>query len=290
VLGRELLKFPGGKGANQAVGLARLGAAVVHLGKVGRDEHAGLLRHSLAAAGVETAGLLEDPTAPTGLALIQVAQDGANAIVVLPGANQAFTPRDLAGQAAWLAEAGFLVLQNEIPLETNLAAIALARRAGAEIVYNPAPFRPGTAELAAQVDYLILNEIELAELTGSPLVGQTAQAAALAEILGRWPLRAAVVTLGAAGALLGLPGRPARPFPALPVRALDTTAAGDAFVAGFTRALAEGQDPAGAVPLATQAAAYAVRLLGAQSSLPTRRQLADFLAELIPAQEQIRIK
>ncbi len=281
VLGHSFAKFPGGKGANQSVGISRLGVHVAHIGKVGRDDHGQLLKKNLEEAGVHLNGLIEDESTHTGIAFIQIADMGANSIVVVPGANTCLLPSDLDPFIPLLNRADFVVLQNEIPMETNLRVARLGREAGAMVVYNPAPFREGSDPVCRLADLIVLNEIELSELTGLPAGTEKEINAAAGKLLEKGETKAVVVTLGARGCMLKVKDRKdAEFFPAAEVTAIDTTAAGDAFIAGLVSSLSEGKDLRESVRVATEVAGYAVTIRGAQSSLPTRKQLEQFRTRL----------
>ena len=275
ILGREFNLFPGGKGANQSVGIARLGGIVTLVGKVGADDQALLLRNSLTQAGVNLAGLIEDPSSHTGVAFIQVADTGVNSIVVVPGANMRLAPSDLLAFDSLLNHAEMIVLQNEIPLETGLEAARMGKKAGAMILYNPAPFQKGADKLCRIADLVVPNEIELAELTGLPVSADGEVKTAAAALRSAYGLKTVIVTLGARGSLV-MNEKGSKFLPALPVQARDTTAAGDAFIAGLAVSLSEGKNWGEAAWFATLVAGYSVTLLGAQSSLPTRRDLERF--------------
>ncbi len=275
VLGRSFAKFPGGKGANQSVGMARLGADVTHIGKVGADDHGRFLKQSLEEAGIRLNGLIEDKSAPTGMAFIQIADTGANTIVVVPGANMRLLPPDLDPFVPLLKQADFILLQNEIPMETNLKAARFGREAGAMVIYNPAPFRPGSDRLCLLADLIVSNEIELTELTGLPATTRKEIVSAAERLLENGATKAVVATLGAKGCMV-MDRDGEEFFPAVDVKAVDTTAAGDAFIAGMTWAFSEGNNLRESVRLAGEVAGYAVTIVGAQSSLPTRDQLERF--------------
>jgi len=267
VSGGDLFRNPGGKGANQAVAAARLGRRVAMVGCVGDDEAGRDLLAALAADGVDHARVRVAGDAPSGTALILVSDDGENQIVVSPGANARLTPGDVAAAEATLAAAAVTLLQLEVPLETVAAA---AGTAGGRVVLNPAPVRPLPDELLGRVDVLVPNRVELAQLTGGPAPDTVEEAARLA---GRLPARAVVVTLGADGALVVEDGQ-ASHIPAVPVRPVDTTAAGDAFCGGLADALAGGADLQEAARRAVRVAAAACLRRGAQASLPTPADLA----------------
>ena len=266
VSGGDLFTNPGGKGANQAVAAARLGRRVAMVGRVGDDQTGRDLLASLEADGVDTAQVRTLAGVPSGTALITVSEDGENQIVVSPGANARLTPDDVAAAGAALRTAAVTLLQLEIPLESVAAA---ARTAGGLVVLNPAPMRPLPAELLGQVDVLVPNRVELAQLAGGPLPETVEAAMALA---GRLAARTVVVTLGADGALVVEHGQ-ASHVPAVPVTAVDTTAAGDAFCGGLADALATGATLQDAARRAVRVAAAACLRPGAQASLPTSAEL-----------------
>jgi ribokinase len=266
VSGGDLFRNPGGKGANQAVAAARLGRRVAMVGCVGDDQAGHELLASLEAAGVDGSRVRVVEGVPSGTACITVSEDGENQIVVSPGANARLTPDDVAAAAA-VRSAAVTLLQLEVPLETVAAA---ARTAGGRVVLNPAPVRALPAELLGRIDVLVPNRVELARLAGGPVPRTVEQAA---ELAGRLGARAVVVTLGADGALVVEDGR-AGHVAAVPVRPVDTTAAGDAFCGGLADALAGGAGLQEAARRAVRVAAAACLRPGAQASLPTLAELA----------------
>jgi ribokinase len=280
VVGSSFAQFPGGKGANQAYAAARLGAEVTMIGQVGGDPFGGWLRDSLAAGGVDVSSVGVDPAAPTGVALISIDESGQNQIVIVPGANGSFTPAALRPHEDRLRGAGVVLLQLEIPIDTVVRAAEQAREAGAVVILDPAPARADLpAALLAAADWVTPNETELAILDGRP--GATLsrpEATAAARRLCARGARNVVVKLGADGALV-LADRGAREqlVPAFPVRAVDTTAAGDAFNAAFAVSLTEGRAPADAAAFAAAAAAVSVTRRGAQPSMPTREEALALL-------------
>ncbi len=279
VLGHSFDIFPGGKGANQSAALARLGADVIHIGKVGMDDHGRLLKNSLERAGVHLSGLMEDDSTHTGIANIQIADNGANTIVVIPGANMRLLPSDLDPFVPLLKQADFIAIQNEIPMETNLRVARIGRESGATVIYNPAPYRNGSDQICPLADLIVPNETELSELTGLPVATDQEIELAAGRLLDKGETRAVIVTLGARGCMLK-ERTGAEFFPAVNVKAVDTTAAGDAFIAGMIWSLSEGKSLGESVRVANEVAAYAVTILGAQSSLPTREQFEQFRAQL----------
>jgi len=276
IIGDDFHTVPGGKGANQAVAAARLGAQVSMVGRVGRDAFAGPMLDNLAAAGVDHTFVTQDPEAATGVALIVVEGTGQNSIVVASGANKCLSPADVEAAEAVIAAADALLLQLESPLETVTRAAEVARSHEVMVILNPAPARPLPAALLLLVDVLVPNESETALLTGLPVCDR-AEAETAAMALRRSGVGTVILTLGERGALLAQEGG-ADLFPAFDVTPVDTTAAGDAFVAGFAVALAEGRTLAEAVRWGNAAGALATTKLGAQPSLPTRQDLEDLLA------------
>jgi ribokinase len=276
VIGQDLKMVPGGKGANQAVAAARLGSAVSLVGRLGDDDFGARLKRSLSAAKVNQGHLLETENSASGVALIVVDQAGENSIVVAPGANALVTPADVEAAADTIAAADVLLLQLEIPLPPVLRAAELAHEHGVRVILNPAPARALPAELLALVDILIPNESETAILSGLPTVNQSQIAIAAARLrdLG---VGSVILTLGERGALL-VQERGLTRFPAFAVdRVVDTTAAGDAFVAGVGVAIAEGRSLQDAIPLANAAGALTVTRAGAQPSLPFRSEVHALL-------------
>jgi ribokinase len=271
LLGGDFATFPGGKGANQAVAAARLGAPVRMIGRVGVDAFGDALLATLAADGVDTAHISRDHKAATGVALITVNAEGQNTIVVASGANFRVTPEDVSSAEADFESAAVVVAQLECPLPAVGRAVKLARAHGAQVVLNPAPAPPPPLrslppELLAGVDYLIPNQNELALLTGLDDVREAARALRASGV------RCVVVTLGEAGVLvLDEAGEVA--LPAHSVQVADTTAAGDAFVGAFATALLQGRSAREAARWGNAAGAAAVTRAGAQPSLPTREEL-----------------
>ncbi|HEX5569547.1 MAG TPA: ribokinase [Streptomyces sp.] len=275
VLGGPPAVLGGGKGANQAVALARLGHPVALVGAVGADPTGERLRHDLAAEGIDVCWL-DTAEAPTGQAVVLVDPDGENCIVVSPGANAAVGPRTVRAARAAVSGAAVVVAQLEIPMDAVLEA---ARLATGTFVLNPAPAAAVPAELWPHVDVLVPNRGELAQLCGAP-EPQTAQEAA--ELARRLPCPRVVVTLGAAGAVVvDEQGTAVLTPPA--VRAVDTTGAGDCFCGALAGALAEGRTLREAAALAVRAAAHSVQHSGAQAAMPTRAQAGALGAGGTPA-------
>ncbi|MET8582404.1 ribokinase [Streptomyces collinus] len=264
VLGGDLAVHPGGKGGNQAVAAARLGARTALLARVGDDAHGRLLLDAQRAAGVDTAGVLVGG-APTGVALITVDPSGDNSIVVSPGANARLAPADVRSAADLVRAARVVSAQLEIPLET-VVEVVRNLSPDSRFVLNPSPPRPLPDEVLAVCDPLIVNEHEARVLLGGPGEGDDpADWARL--LLARGP-RSVVVTLGAAGALV-CDGSGVSRVPAPKVAAVDTTGAGDAFTAALAVGLGSGASLADAAAHAARVGAVAVTRRGAQESYPT---------------------
>lgn len=277
VLGSGFMTAMGGKGANQAVGAARLGAAVTFVARVGDDAFGQQCLAAYAREGIDTRYVNITPETPTGIALIAVAADGENTIIVASGANMTLTPDDVARAEPAFQGADVLVLQLEVPLETSIAAARLAHRHNLRVVLNPAPAQRLPDELLREIDIITPNRIELAQMMRlSEAEVQALPDAELAHTALKLGPPAVVITLGAEGALVADSGGWIR-VPAFEVRAVDTTAAGDAFNAGLAVALARGADLVDAVRYANACGALAATKLGAQPSLPTGAEVERLL-------------
>jgi ribokinase len=277
VIGGGFHTAAGGKGANQAVAAARLGAQVNMVGRVGDDTYGQVQLSNLAADGVDTTFVTVDPKAHTGVALITVDDVGENSIVVSPGANWHVSATNVEAAKAAISGADMLLLQLETQPEVVTRAIELAARHDVPVVLNPAPARPVPPELLAQVTYLIPNESETALLSGQP-VADLGSAQAAARKLREMGVGTVVLTLGGKGAFL-VAQKQEKHVPAFAVEVVDTTAAGDAFVAGFAVAVASGKPLLEAVRFATATGGLATTKLGAQPSLPTLAEVKRLLGE-----------
>lgn len=277
VVGHALREYPGGKGANQAVAAARLGARVAMIGRVGDDDYGQRLRGELVAAGVDAAYVLDTPDCQSGLAAINVGDAGENSIVVIGGANAKLTPADVAASASAFHDAQVLLVQLEVPLDTIVAAVNLARKHGVQVIVDPAPAADSLpAELFA-ADVLCPNETEAARLCGRS-VESVADARAAAAWLCERGARIAIVKRGERGCVVAESGGRQREFAAYEVRVIDTTAAGDAFAGALAVALAESQPLDRAIPFAAAAAAISVTRPGAQPAMPTREEVERLLS------------
>jgi ribokinase len=276
VFGSQFAMFPGGKGANQAVCCAKLGGRVHFIGKMGNDVFRAKLMQSMKNDGVRLQHLCVDPAAPTGVALITVDARGQNEIIVVSGSNMKLTPADLDGKRYIFAKFTIVLLQLEIPIETVTQSARLAKAHGATVILNPAPARKLPESLLQMVDYLTPNEIETEILTGMP-VKSVASAQKAARRLLDSGVKNVIVTLGAKGCL-GVTNESAEVFPARKVKAVDTTAAGDAFNGALAFSLAKGRSIDEAIRFANAVAAFSVTKMGAQSSMPTMDELQKFLS------------
>lgn len=269
VLGSDLATHPGGKGANQSVAAARLGARTALLARVGDDAHGRLLLDSQRAAGADTVGVLVGG-APTGVALITVDPSGDNSIVVSPGANARLTPEDIRAAGSLLAASRVVSTQLEIPVESVTELVRTLPDA-ARFVLNPSPPAPLPPEVLAACDPLVVNEHEARYILGGTSSDLPADWAR--ELLALGP-RSVVITLGADGALTADGSGSPVTVPSPKVDAVDTTGAGDAFTAALAWRLGLGEDLATAAAYAARVGAASVTRRGAQESYPTADEVA----------------
>ena len=263
--------FCGGKGANQAVACARMGADVAMIGRLGDDPSATMLRASLTAEGIDDTGVVTTANTASGTAVILLTPDGQNRIMLIGGANAAVSAADIASQADAFDGAKLLICQLEVPMDAVTAAIDHAGSQGIPVLLNPAPARELPAELIAKIDYLIPNESEATLLTRVTVDGlDTALAAA--QLLRAQGARNVIVTLGGSGILI-LDANGPRHLPALPAEVVDTTAAGDSFIGGFATGIVEGMKLDEAAQLGLRAARVCVGRAGAQAALPYRSEV-----------------
>lgn len=276
VIGGEFVMAAGGKGANQAVACSRAGASTTLVARVGEDPFGRNALAGLERAGVNTDYVVRDPESTSGVALIFVDAEGENTIAVAPGANMRLTPEDIDAARAVIQRADCLLLQLEVPLAAVERAVAIAREAQTPVVLNPAPAptEPLPPSILQQVDVLTPNRAEAAALVGRAVRTVAEAQAAARELRRRGPKRV-VLTLGREGAV----ACEEEPFhiPACPVEAVDAVAAGDAFSAALAVALSEGMSFRSACRFAVAAGACAVTKLGAQPSMPTRREIEALL-------------
>lgn len=276
VAGKQVLYFPGGKGANQAVAASRLGARTTLIGRLGQDSFGAELRTFLGAQGIDPGSIKQTPETHTGTAIITVAASD-NTIVVIPGSNALVSADDVAD--APLAKGDVAVSQFEIPLPTIASFFQRAHAAGATTLLNPAPAQKMSPELLALVDILVLNETELGFLAGTELTDsdEAAKIIAVARELQVRVDQTICITLGKRG-LLALAASQELAVPGRAVKAVDTTGAGDCFVGALASQLADGVPLRAALAFANAAASISVQRMGAGPSMPTAAEVAAVLS------------
>ena len=269
ILGGKFLMGAGGKGANQAVAAKRLGGDVTFVCKVGRDIFGDNAIKGYEKEGIDTSHILRSD-APSGVALILVDAKAENSIAVAPGANGDLTPEDIRNLRGVIAEASYLILQLEVPVETVLEAARIAHEAGVYVILNPAPACPLPEELFKYLSLITPNQTETALMTGVETDGSSLDKAV--DALRAKGVKDVIITLGSRGSLVCTGGR--NEFvPACKVKAVDTTAAGDTFCGALCVALSEGKSLTEAAAFATRASALAVQKMGAQDSIPYRKDI-----------------
>lgn len=270
VLGGEFVMAPGGKGANQAVAAARLGAQVHFVARVGNDLFGEGALANLGRAGINTDFVVRDE-APSGVALIFVDEHGENCIAVASGANMALSPADVEAARPAIAQAHVMVLQLEVPMETVAAAVRLANDCGVKVLLNPAPAQPLPDVLLRHVDVLTPNGHELTQLTeASGTLVENARS-----LIARG-VKTVIVTVSSQGSVIVTPTTTER-VPACEAQVVDTTAAGDCFTGALAVAMAEALEITEGVRFASAAAAISVTRMGAQPSMPTRAEVEELL-------------
>ncbi len=275
-LGETILGGPfgdarGGKGANQSVACARLGAEVAHIGRVGEDAYGHRLKEALRLEGVDVRGIYGTPQDPTGVAVITLVE-GDNSIIVAPGANSRLFPEDLENSRSLLEGASMLLAQLEVPVSAVTEAFRMARKMGIATVLNPAPWTELPEEIYSLVDVFVPNRIELAQASGTEDVASGA-----ARILERG-VPSVVVTLGGEGAAY-FTRQSSGTVPSFPISVVDTTGAGDTFTGALGVALSEKKPLEEAVRFACCAGALACKTLGAQPSIPRRKEVEALLGK-----------
>lgn len=279
VLGDKFRVVRGGKGANQAVAAVRLGADVTFVARLGTDSFGDQALDAYREEGIHTDFIVQDPEIHSGIALIMVNPRGENVIAVGPGANSHLSAQDVLAASTAIEQADCVLLQLEIPVEAVQAAAEIAHRNQVRVILNPAPARRLPHELLNKVDYLTPNETETAILAGEdPSSIGPDSLPRLASALGVPNL---VVTLGSRGAAILQNGQ-TRLIPSFPITPVDTTASGDAFNGALAVALASGQSVSDAVRFANAAGAITATRPGAQPSLPTRKELDQFMVSSAP--------
>lgn len=277
ILGGDFLMTPGGKGANQAVAAAKLGAHVYFVAKLGNDIFGEQSLTNFAKESIHTEYVIQTNEAPSGVALITVDHAGENVIVVAPGANGILSTEDVEKARPAIASSGALVAQLEVPLETVTFAGRLANRFGVPFILDPAPAQKLSPELLEMVDVLTPNETEARILTGIDVTDEDSARLAAGKLLA-FGVKAVVLTMGARGFLL-CDNKSTEFIPTEKVDAVDTTAAGDAFTGALAVGLARGRAFRDAALFANYVAALSVMKMGAQSSMPSAEQVESFIKQ-----------
>jgi ribokinase len=276
ITGNSFATFHGGKGANQAVAAAKLGYPVAMVGNVGNDAFGAELRRGLESAGVDTENVRAVEKS-SGVALITTGRQGENNIVVVPGANGQLTPELLEKSAATMERAGILLAQLEVPLETIEYLAEFAERHNIPLMLDPAPARDLPARLLRRLSWITPNETEAKALLPADIEDQGAGPGRAAERFVALGVENVILKLGARGCLIAQRDMPELRVPAFSVAAIDTTAAGDAFNAGFAVALMRGVEIERCAVFASAVAAISVTRPGAQPSMPTAAEVDTFL-------------
>ncbi len=279
ILGKKFGMFPGGKGANQAVACAKLGGITYFIGKMGNDIFKEKLAQNMKNDGVNLDYLLIDNQESTGIALIIVDSMGENEIVVVSGSNMKLTPYEVESKRHIFQQVNVVLTQLEIPLETVQKAAELAKASSALFILNPAPARILPEHLLKQVDFLTPNETELEILSRESVKDVESAKAAAANLLKKG-VKNIIITLGEKGALL-VNDNQEQLFPIRKVTPMDTTAAGDAFNGALALSLAKGEEIAAAIQFANQVASFSVTRMGAQSSMPTRNEIEEWMEKRV---------
>lgn len=275
LVGESFGMFPGGKGFNQAVAAARLGARVNMVGKLGRDDFGGRFLDALHREGIHSSCVFFEDNAHTGVGSPVIDAQGDNSIIIIPGANMALKAAEIERAADLIAASDLVMMQLEVPVEADLRAAQIASAAGVPVLLNPAPARPLPAELLKLVTILTPNETEATLLSGQS-VEDDRSAAGAAQALQDMGVDQVVLTLGARGAL-ARSGKETVRVPGYSVQVVDTTAAGDAFCAGLAVSLARGAALEDALRFANATGALACTVLGAEPAMPNLQKVAAFL-------------
>ncbi len=280
MMGDGFVTNPGGKGANQAVAAAKLGARTQIVARVGNGMFVPRFFESYGKVGLGHDFVVRDPQTPSGTALIFVDNEGENMIVVAPGANMKLSPADIDAAISVIEGAKVMILQLEVPLETVIYAAKLAKQHGTKVILNPAPVRNLPQELLENVDIIIANEVEVMILSGAADV-DTSTAALVCRPLLLAGVDHVITTLGKDGAVVASLDSAVK-VRGFKVEAIDTTSAGDTFVGALACALTEGLALEDATHFANAAAALSATKIGAQQSMPTRQEVDEMLKRKFP--------
>lgn len=276
LVGSDFGIFPGGKGFNQAVGAARLGAQVTMVGRLGQDIFGDMFMESLAAEGIDARFVIRDTTSGTGVGTPVIDDEGDNSIVIIPRANLSLTPADVELAAAAIRDADVLMLQLEVPIAASQRAAEIGNEAGTKVLINPAPAAVLPPAFLRLADVITPNETETAVITGIGVAGNDGPRLAAAALHDAG-CQSVVLTLGGRGAWLSCATHN-QLVSGYSVKVVDTTAAGDAFCAGLAVALGEGQSLYNAVCFGNGVGALATTVMGTSPSMPRRDRLEAFLA------------
>jgi len=279
LIGDEFGMFIGGKGTNQAIAAARLGAQVHMVGRLGTDLFGDMFISALDKDGINTQFIARDPEVGTGVGTPVIDAQGDNSIIIIPRANMRLSIEDVNKAEEAISEADVLLLQLEVPIPSSQRAAEIARVGGATVILNPAPARELPDDFLRYIDIVTPNETETEMLTGVEVTDQSGAERAAKNLLDKG-MSAVVLTLGERGALL-LTQETTKAIPAYKVEVVDTTAAGDAFCGALATAIAKDEPLEQAVASANAAGAIAVTIMGAEPSMPTQQQLGQFLKERI---------
>ena len=278
ILGKNFRRACGGKGANQALAVARMGMHATMIGAVGQDAFGDEMLANLRAANVDIVTVARRSDVPSGTAMIVLDANGQNQIVVANGANDTLSAADVERATDRIAASKALVVQLETPLETVRAGIEIAQDSGVLTIFNPAPFAPVPDDLLRRCDFIIPNEGEASKLTGVQIEATTDAAAAARQLRERAAFNADVlITLGGNGVWIDSESFVGH-VPGFAVEAVDTVGAGDTFIGAFAVRIVEGAAPQEAARFGCTAAAIAVTRRGAQTSIPTRAEVEQWLA------------
>jgi len=279
LIGEEFGMFIGGKGTNQAIAAARLGAQVHMVGRLGTDLFGDMFISALDEDGINTQFIARDPEVGTGVGTPVIDAQGDNSIIIIPRANMRLSIDDVSQAEKAISEANVLLLQLEVPIPSSQRAAEIARAGGATVILNPAPAQELPDDFLRYIDIITPNETETEMLTGVEVTNQSGAEKAAKVLLDKG-MSAIVLTLGERGALL-LTQETTKAIPAYKVDVIDTTAAGDAFCGALATFIAKDEPLEQAVACANAAGGMAVTIMGAEPSMPTQQQLQQFLEERV---------
>lgn len=277
ILGDTFYENPGGKGANQAVAVARLGGNVSMIGKIGKDPYGKMLLENLKSNNININGIIISDIL-TGRAIIEVDNNGNNHIVTIPGSNAELTKEEILDNKKIIEESDIVILQQEIPIKTVEFLLELSKKLGKITILNPAPAQKIENEVLKLVDYLILNETELELITDKDII-KDEEYPEVIKILQERGSKNIVLTLGSKGGMY-TKDKELNSYKAMKVKAVDTTAAGDSFIGAFALKLSEGKNISDSIEFAIGISALTVTKIGAQQSLPTMEELELFLEKI----------